>query len=150
MIGTDTVDAAEIRRLIPHGGSMCLIEQVVQWDLRTIHCRTRTHLDPAHPLRRDGGLSALHLVEYGAQAMAIHGGLEARSRGATAAPGLLVSVRDLRLEVQQIDDLEGPLELHAEQQLASSSGWLYDFRALCGERLLGSGRIAVMSDNSFR
>lgn len=150
MIGTDTVDAAEIRRLIPHGGSMCLIEQVVQWDRQTIHCRTRTHLDRAHPLRRDGGLSALHLVEYGAQTMAIHGGLEARSRGATAAPGLLVSVRDLRLEVQQIDDLDGPLELHAEQQLASASGWLYAFRALCGERLLGSGRIAVMADRSFQ
>lgn len=145
MIGT-----GEIRRLIPHGGSMCLIDEVVRWDLRTIHCRTRTHLDPAHPLRRDGVLGALHLVEYGAQAMAIHGGLEALSRCVTAAPGLLASVRDLRLHVQHIHDLDGPLELHAEQQLASVSGWLYIFRALCGEHLLGSGRIAVMTDHNSR
>lgn len=133
-----------IALLIPHGGSMCLIDEVVDWDARRIHCRSRSHLDPAHPLRRDGRLAALHLIEYGAQSMAIHGGLDAQSRGETAAPGLLVSAREVQLHVERLDDLPGALELHAEQQLANGNGWLYAFRALCGERLLGSGRLAVM------
>ena len=134
----------QIARLIPHGGAMCLIDEVPAWDARCIHCRSRTHLDPANPLRRDGRLAALHLIEYGAQAMAIHGGLDARNRGENAAPGLLVSAREVKLHVETLDDLPGALELHAEQQLANANGWLYAFRALCGERLLGSGRLAVM------
>lgn len=134
----------QIAGLIPHGGSMCLIDEVLAWDARNIHCRTRSHLDPANPLRRQGRLAAIHLIEYGAQSMAIHGGLDARSRGEQAAPGLLVSARDVVLAVQHLDDLPGPLELHAEQQLANANGWLYGFRALCGERLLASGRLAVM------
>jgi predicted hotdog family 3-hydroxylacyl-ACP dehydratase len=133
-----------IARLIPHGGAMCLIDEVVSWDARRIHCRSRSHLDANHPLRRDGRLAALHLIESGAQTRASHGGLDAQSRGETAAPGLLVSARDVQLQVDYLDDLPGPLELHAEQQLANANGWLYGFRALCGERLLASGRLAVM------
>jgi predicted hotdog family 3-hydroxylacyl-ACP dehydratase len=134
----------QIAWLIPHGGRMCLIDEVLSWDAYRIHCRTRSHLAPDNPLRHQGRLAALHLIEYGAQSMAIHGGLDARSRGESASPGLLVSARDVLLHVQHLDDLPGALELHAEQQLANAHGWLYAFRALCGERLLGSGRLAVM------
>lgn len=134
----------QLARLIPHGGTMCLIDEVIHWDARRIHCRSRSHLDANNPLRRDGQLAALHLIEYGAQTMAIHGGLDAQSRGETAAPGLLVSAREVQLQVGRLDDLPGALELHAEQQLANANGWLYAFRALCGERLLASGRLAVM------
>jgi predicted hotdog family 3-hydroxylacyl-ACP dehydratase len=143
-MNTTPLGRTQIAPLIPHGGAMCLIDEVLYWDARRIHCRSRSHLDPAHPLRRDGRLAALHLIEYGAQCMAIHGGLDARSRGQTAAPGLLVSAREVELQVSRLDDQPGALELHAEQQLANANGWLYAFRALCGERLLASGRLAVM------
>lgn len=145
-----SLDRGQIARLIPHGGAMCLIDEVVSWDAQRIHCRSRSHLDPANPLRRGGRLAALHLIEYGAQSMAIHGGLDAQSRGENAAPGLLVSAREVQLLVETLDDLPGALELHAEQQLANASGWLYAFRALCGELLLGSGRLAVMINSSFQ
>jgi predicted hotdog family 3-hydroxylacyl-ACP dehydratase len=130
--------------LIPHSGNMCLIDQVLEWDARSIHCRTRSHLDAAHPLRRDGRLDAVHLVEYGAQAMAIHGGLEARSRNSSVAPGMLASIRDLRLEVGRIDDLGEALEVRAQQVLINASGLLYEFSARCGPRILGGGRLTVM------
>ena len=42
---------------------------------RRISLRAIGHVDPAHPLRSNGRLHALHLCEYGAQAMAVHGGL---------------------------------------------------------------------------
>lgn len=138
-----TIGRAEILGLIPHAGGMCLLDEVLSWDAASIHCRTRSHLDPANPLCRGGVLHALHLIEYGAQAMAIHGGLEARGRGAAAAPGLLVSVRDLKLEVQALQDLAAPLDIHAEQLLAQPGGWLYQFRAEANGRLLGSGRVMV-------
>src|SRR5437764_3445228 len=36
---------AEIRTLIPHSGSMCLLDSVTQWDDRSIVCVTNTHRD---------------------------------------------------------------------------------------------------------
>lgn len=138
------IGSAEFAGLIPHGGSMCLIDQVLEWDARSIRCQTRSHLDPSHPLRHDDRLDALHLVEYGAQAMAIHGGLDARSRGGSVAPGMLASIRDVRLYLPRIDDLGEDLQVCARQVLVSSGGLLYEFDAWCGTRQLAGGRITVM------
>jgi hypothetical protein len=33
---------------------MCLLDEVVQWDDRSIACVSNTHRDPANPLRRQG------------------------------------------------------------------------------------------------
>src|SRR6266496_5033821 len=62
------INKAEIRTLVPHSGLMCLLDEVTQWDDRSIVCVTNTHRDPANPLRRHERLSALHAFEYGAQA----------------------------------------------------------------------------------
>ncbi len=51
-----------------------------------------------NPLRLDGRLGAVHLAEFGAQAMAIHGGLKTVAAGGVPRPALLVSVRDLELQ----------------------------------------------------
>src|ERR1041385_5814521 len=91
------IQKAEIRTLIPHSDLMCLLDDVVQWDDRSIVCNTNTHRDPANPLRRGGHLAGVHAFEYGAQAAAVHGGLRARSAGMTAAPGYLAALRDGRL-----------------------------------------------------
>jgi predicted hotdog family 3-hydroxylacyl-ACP dehydratase len=138
------LDGAQLRALLPHAGNMCLIEEVLSWDARGLHARTRTHLDCAHPLRRNGKLDALHLIEYGAQAMALHGGLCARARGQRAAPGWLAAVREFRCAVERLDDLAAPLEVYVEQLHAGARGWLYAVRACCGARELGGGRIGVM------
>ena len=55
-------------------------------------------------------LRAVHLCEYGAQAMAVHGGLLARAAGGRAKPGLLVALRAVELHVARIDDLPGVLQ----------------------------------------
>src|ERR1700704_586052 len=101
--------------LIPHQGTMCLLDEVVAWDANTIHARSRTHLRADNPLRSDGRLRAVHLCEYGAQAMAVHGGLLARAAGGTAAPGFLVSLRAVELAIARIDDLSDVLDVHAEK-----------------------------------
>src|SRR6059058_4587817 len=93
---TTPIDKAEIRRLIPHAGTMCLLDSVLGWDDESIVCTTNTHRDEANPLRRDGRLSALHALEYGAQAAAIHGGLRARAAGTTAPPCYLAA-RETRI-----------------------------------------------------
>jgi predicted hotdog family 3-hydroxylacyl-ACP dehydratase len=138
------IDRAHILELIPHQGAMCLWDEVLDWDARSIHVRARNHREPAHPLRTGEQLRAVHLCEYGAQAMAVHGGLRAREAGGAAKPGLLVALRAIELHVARIDDLPGPLDCIAEVLIDSDSGWQYAFRIHHGETLLAEGRAAVM------
>jgi predicted hotdog family 3-hydroxylacyl-ACP dehydratase len=135
----------EIRSLIPHAGSMCFLQAVENWDDTRITCTTRTHLDPAHPLRRDGQLAAVHLIEYGAQAMAVHGGLLARrDTGGKAAPGMLTALRDCKLQVERVDDIDVPLTVIARKLFASAEGWMYQFEISAQDRKLAEGRLSVI------
>jgi predicted hotdog family 3-hydroxylacyl-ACP dehydratase len=130
----------ELLRLIPHAGRMCLLDRVVEYSESEIHCTTRTHLDPANPLRRGDALSALHLVEYAAQAMAAHGALNAFGR---AQPGMLAALRDIRLHIEHIHSIDGELRIHARRRLAQREGSLYEFGVSGGGRVLCEGRIAI-------
>jgi predicted hotdog family 3-hydroxylacyl-ACP dehydratase len=138
------VDRATIASLVPHAGAMCLWETVSQWDAQRIVLHSHGHRDPAHPLRSDGRLRAVHLCEYGAQAMAVHGGLLARERGGVAPPGMLVALRNVVLHLARIDDLPGPLDCKAEALVASDTAQQYRFAIHHGGTLLAEGRAAVM------
>ncbi len=138
------VDRAAILSLVPHQGAMCLWDEVVDWSADAIRLRARNHRDPAHPLRRGGRLHALHLCEYGAQAMAVHGGLLARERGGVAAPGMLVALRGVALHASRIDDLPGALECEARALVQGDTGQQYAFRISHAGTLLAEGRAAVV------
>lgn len=133
-----------IEQLIPHHGSMCLLERVLAFSDDSLHAQTRSHRAPDNPLRRDGLLSALHLCEYGAQAMALHGGLCAARNNQTAPPGLLVSLRGVQLHCLRIDEFDGPLDVRISDVADSGAGWQSSFEVFFGDRLLASGRSAVM------
>ena len=88
---------------------------------------------------RNGQLSALHLIEYAAQAMAAHGALVSGG----VQRGMLAAVRDVRLHVERIDDIDAELNVKATRRIAQTSGSLYDFSIRGGGRLLCEGRIAI-------
>lgn len=138
------IDRATIEGLVPHAGAMCLWDEVVEWDAGRIVLRAGTHRDAAHPLRNGGRLHALHLCEYGAQAMAVHGGLRTRDGGGGPRPGMLVALRGVVLHVHRIDDLPGLLEGEAEQLAESPASQQYAFRIRHAGTLLAEGRAAVM------
>ena len=135
---------AQIEALVPHQGSMCLWDEVIDWDPRRIRLRASNHRDPAHPLRSHDRLHAVHLCEYGAQAMAVHGGLRAREGGETARPGLLVALRGVELHCLRIDDLPGALECEAEVLAEGEGSQQYAFRIYHAGILLAEGRAAVL------
>ncbi|MEO8010882.1 MAG: phosphotransferase, partial [Dokdonella sp.] len=81
------LEKSDWSHLIPHQGLMCLLDEVVAWDDTHIHARSDSHRRDDNPLRSDGMLRALHLCEYGAQSMAVHGALLARASGAAASSG---------------------------------------------------------------
>ncbi len=138
------LDKAALAALIPHAGSMCLLDAVEEWTGERIRCTSLTHCDPSNPLRKHGALAALHLIEYAAQAMAVHGALLA---GDGPQPGMLGVLRDIRLHAERIDDLRTPLIINATRRLARADGLIYDFVVeLNGppNRLLSEGRISVV------
>jgi predicted hotdog family 3-hydroxylacyl-ACP dehydratase len=123
---------------------MCLLDEVAQWDDRSIVCMTNTHRDPANPLRRAGRLSALHAFEYGAQAAAVHGGLRARSVGATAPPGYLAALRNARLHATRLDDIDGPLEIFASRLFGEGANTVYECRVSAGNTVIAEGRVTII------
>jgi predicted hotdog family 3-hydroxylacyl-ACP dehydratase len=140
MTGRGDLGRERLLELIPHAGAMCLLDRVVEYSDQEIHCVACSHGDSRHPLRSREQLSALHLVEYAAQAMAAHGALLA---GGGARPGMLAALREVRLNVARIDDIGGELAILAVRRLIQSRGSLYDFTVHGGGQLLGEGRIAI-------
>lgn len=138
------LDRAGIAALVPHAGAMCLWDELLAADSAEVHVRTRSHRAADNPLRSGGQLAALHLIEYGAQAMAVHGGWLARDGGDAAQAGVLAAVRDLQLQVQRIDDLDAALECRAQRIVANAGGWMYSFRLYAEARELASGRASVI------
>lgn len=138
------IDHDAIEAMIPHQGAMCLWDAVLDHDAQRIRLRSAGHRDPAHPLRSDGRLRAVHLCEYGAQAMAAHGGLRGAASGGAPKVGFLVALRDVRLHVDRIDDLPGDLEGEAELLADSPATQQYAFRIFHQGTLLAEGRAAVM------
>ncbi len=134
----------DIQTLIPHQGAMCLWDEVLAWDADRIRLRACNHRDSDHPLRSRGRLHAVHLCEYGAQAMAVHGGLRSREKGEPAKPGLLVALRDVRLHVTRIDDLSEALEGEAKVLAEAGLSQQYAFRIFHAGDLIAEGRAAVM------
>jgi predicted hotdog family 3-hydroxylacyl-ACP dehydratase len=138
------VDKSEIRTLIPHSGTMCLLDEVVRWDDASIVCITTTHRGANNPLRRDGQLSAVHALEYGAQAAAIHGGLRARVAGATAPPCYLAALRDAHLHVARLDDLTSVLEVRAQRLFGEAGNTIYQCEISAGGIPVADGRVTIM------
>jgi predicted hotdog family 3-hydroxylacyl-ACP dehydratase len=126
---------------VPHTDDMALIDAVVDWTETTIHAIGERHRPDTHPLRSTAGLHAVHLAEYGAQALAVHASLLGEAGGRA---GRLVSVRDMQLAVEYVDLSQGRLEVHAERIYVDDRGAQYLFKIEQQGRMLASGRVTVM------
>jgi predicted hotdog family 3-hydroxylacyl-ACP dehydratase len=137
------IDKAELLRLIPHAGAMCLLEHVSFWDERSIRCVAVSHREPSNPLVADGHLGAACGVEYAAQAMAVHGGLSGVT-GERPKAGYLMSLRGLTLHRPYLDDLEDDLIVEAEQLAGEGTQVSYRFNLTCAGKPVLAGRAAVL------
>ena len=138
MISRDAIAA-----MIPHAGSMCLLDGVLAWDAGSIRCLSRSHRDRHNPLRVDEKLPALCGVEYAAQAMAIHGVL-AGNVGKRPRLGYLASLREVHCSRTRLDDLEGELIVQAERLMGEKTHVIYSFDVRVGDVAVLRGRAAVV------
>ena len=139
-----SIDKREIRTLIPHAGTMCLLDNVTDWDDKSIVCTTSTHRDKTNPLRRDGRLSSLNALEYGAQAAAIHGGLRARAAGTTAPASYLAALRDAHLYIDRLDNLASPLEIRGQRLFGDAGNTIYQCTISASGTPVAEGRVSIM------
>jgi len=156
------LNRAWIEARIPHQGRMCLLDEVLDWDAEHIRCRTATHRAPDNPLRSHDRLGIACGIEYAAQAMALHGALAGVAANGTAngavdaiagrssRVGLLASVRDVRLIVLRLDDIESDLICEVTHLAGDSLTALYEFALRDRDRNLLSGRASVILDAGGR
>lgn len=142
-------DKAAIAEVIPHTGSMCLLDGVLECNAQRIRCISGTHRDADNPLRSGNELSALCGIEYAAQAMAVHGAWgEAMDKPPRA--GYLASLRDVTCTVMRLDTLRDDLIIDVEKLMGDEARAIYQFTLYAGQhaesREIMSGRATVVLD----
>jgi predicted hotdog family 3-hydroxylacyl-ACP dehydratase len=135
-----------IAQNIPHHGRMCLLDEVIEWDAEHIRCRSTTHRLPDHPLRSHGRLGACCGIEYAAQAMAVHGALAAGAANARPEAGFLAALRDVRLHVLRLDDIQTDLICEAVVVAGNHDSALYEFALRSEAQRLVTGRATAVFD----
>jgi len=140
------LDRAGIAALIPHAGTMCLLDGLLVCSAEEIVCIAHHQADPAHPLRTASGLLAPAAAEYASQAMALHGALNA-PQGARPRAGFLAALRGMTMHATRLDDAPGALLVRAVHLAGDARQALYRFELRDGaERLLVEGRATVVLD----
>ena len=127
---------------LPHAGRMCLLDRLSAWDSESIVCHASSHRDAGNPLRRGGCLHAVTGVEYAAQAMALHGSL-LTATDTPPAMGYLASVRDLKLDLEDLGAITEDLHIAARRLGGDAGGFIYEFELRAGSEAVLSGRLAA-------
>jgi predicted hotdog family 3-hydroxylacyl-ACP dehydratase len=135
---------AQIERLVPHSGAMCLLDAVMAWDSSHIACRSAA---PAaqHPLTREGRVPAIAACEYAAQAVAVHGALLDGVQD--ARDGMLAKLADVELRMSYFPLGTGDVSVRAELLGRLATGCLYAFDVASHDQAVASGRLIVAFTN---
>lgn len=134
-----------IATLIPHAGSMCLLDAIGTYDQQHIVCRASSHRAVHNPLRHADQLSVQAGIEYAAQAVAVHGSLLARQHSPQAAPrsGMIAVLTDVQWQVERLDTLTEDLLVFAERLAELPQGLQYRFALHAAERELLCGEMII-------
>jgi predicted hotdog family 3-hydroxylacyl-ACP dehydratase len=125
---------------------MCLIDTVQHWDDETIVCTSNTHQNQGNPLRNTQSLPISALIEYGAQAMAIHGALLEKKQGEAMQAGYLAALRNVEFFYQgDVALITSALVVTANRKMASQGNMIYDFLIKANDKDLISGRATVVA-----
>lgn len=147
------INKAQIAALVPHAGDMCLIDAVTAWSDKHIECIAHLSTKNGHPLSLEGELSAIHLLEYGAQAMAVHAGLlrqkmTDRSMSIMPVPGFLAAIRDAQFFIDSLHGYECELHIKANALIHSANGVIYELKIADDQQvLLAQARTTVIHIN---
>jgi predicted hotdog family 3-hydroxylacyl-ACP dehydratase len=137
-------DRQQIMRMIPHSGSMCLLDDVLEWNEISLRCRSRRYRDLDNPMRRENGvLGVISGVEIAGQAVAVHARLRAKSLG-EPQQGYLVSLREVQSRAGRLDAIAGDLLIDAKILAGDARSATYQFALSVAGTALLNGRLTVL------
>jgi len=122
---------------MPQKGAMLLIERIVSADETTIDCIARNHMDADYPLRINGQLMPVSLVEIGAQAAAAHAsffGVGGHHKG------LLLALHTVEVAEGDAHNSGEQLRARATQLHFDDIGARYSFELTAGDRVVLNGQ----------
>lgn len=138
------MEKSEICKRIPHAGCMCLLDSVEQWDDDHIVCYSQSHLDINNPLRKDDQLHAVSGIEYGGQAIALHGGLMQTEQLDGPRIGYIASLRDVKIHTDRLDKIDDALCVCADRIAAGQDSYVYQFKLSVSSKVLLTGKMTVI------
>jgi len=137
------VDRHRIAELLPHGAGMVLLDLVKTCDSESVVCVTGSHRDISNPLRQRGRLPAMAVIEYAAQAAALHAALNGQR--ASGAGAVLGGVKNMTCNRARLDDIPDMLEVRVTLLLARDNGAVYSFEVGTQSGMtVAEGRFTVM------
>jgi predicted hotdog family 3-hydroxylacyl-ACP dehydratase len=134
-----------MRSLIPHTGTMCLLDCVEMFDDLRIVCRASSHHRQDNPLRYRDRLSVQAGIEYAAQAVAAHGSLLAQQGGNAPSPrgGMIAVLTDIHWHTDRLDTFHEDLAVMAEKLADLPQGLNYRFSLSAGQQRLLDGELII-------
>lgn len=145
------IDRAQLLRLLPQQGAMCLLERILEWDPQRLLAQGSDPGVPGHPLHAHGRLGSAVALEYAAQAAAAHGALlgalppsaPASQPGRAGRVALLASGRAIELLCLRLDRPGDELRIEVRRLHAEGGGALYEFELRSGAPL-ARGRLSLL------
>ncbi len=137
MLGADA-----LAELLPHGAGMSMLDEVVTWGDAKVHCRTRSHRRGDNPLLANGAQQSILLVEYAAQAAAVHAGL-LQSQLGEARPAYVGAVKNIEICQPTLPESDDPLDVVVTAEYLSQDGAIYRFDIDCVAERVISGRLIL-------
>lgn len=132
----------EIARLLPHGSSMCLIDEVISFDENKILCKTFSQINPKNPLAVDGRLPLMAYLEYAAQAAGLHLGLsQNKSRSNAPTAGYVGTLKNIQFT--SFDPITEELYISANVLIKEDKNAIYHFVIKASTSVIVEGRISL-------
>ncbi len=122
---------------MPHQGAMRLIKRVVIATDTHIHCVASDHNVNDYPLRLNGTLFSVTLVELGAQAAAVHTSLYNIANNHT---GLLIGLKKVEFTKNVVGETSQNLDIYADQIHFDADVALYSFCVRSEEQEIVKGQ----------
>ena len=123
---------------------MSLLDRVINWSVNSISCSTTSHRKPTNPLMSDGKLPSLCLIEYGAQAAAVHAALISTRVDEKGKPAYIGNLKNIEWFEEFVNPTYDEITVHATREASSSAGAIYHLEVMANELLLLSASMTLL------
>lgn len=139
----NTHDAAALYEGLPHSGSMRLLDSVMSHTVSTIDCQAGNPND--NPLKRGNKVPVWAALEYAAQALALHGLLNAKNSAANPViiTAFVVSIKHMFCFAGSLGDTGKPLQVSARIVATQPGAASCEFILVNDDKPLALGQFSV-------